>query len=129
MAAERAPTLKRGPAPERSASGQSDDQRGSGDYTGDGWPVGANSLTRDGEDHPSRGRADDSLPSSVARFDALVGVLEKRGLLARAVAIHSGDLDVKLAPTVPVLVKPERDVLQEGEDKKKLDDDILYGSS
>jgi hypothetical protein len=57
-------------------------------------------------------------------------VLEKRGLLARAIAIHSGDLDVKLAPAAPaVSARLPRDPIAEGDKKQALDDDLLYASS
>jgi hypothetical protein len=57
-------------------------------------------------------------------------VLEKRGLLARAVAIHSGDLDVKLAPAAQAFApRAPRDPIAEGDKQEKRDEDLLYASS
>lgn len=130
MAAERASTIRRGASAEHSDPAGADDQRGPGHGDLDRRPLGATADAGHGPDHSGGGRADDSLPSSVARFDALVGVLERRGLLGRAVAIHSGDLDVKLAPSAAALpTPPVRDVLKEGDEKKKLDEELQYASS
>jgi len=130
MAADRSSPARRGTGAEHSDAAESDHQRGPRHGDHDGRSLGANPDAGHGPDSAGGGRADDSLPSSVARFDALVGVLERRGLLGRAVAIHSGDLDVKLAPLGPVLpLKPVRDVLEEGEKKKELEEELMYSSS
>lgn len=128
---ERAAAPRRGEASEHSASGagiQLGPHPGNDDR--DGRTLGPNHGAGNDPSHPSGGRAHDALPSSVARFEALLTVVEQHGLLARATAIRSGDLGVNLAPAGPPAPKlPERDPFKEGDKAKEEFDDLQYGSS